>query len=192
LCEAPPRDDKVRERLYEEERARPGVLHLKLRAVDPESAARIASADLVRVVRALEVHEVSGVSMSEHQKRGRAGGMRLQMRVALLDPPRATVDRRIERRTRQMIEQGLVDETRLLYRRYGAEAPPLGAVGYRQALQHLDGAIKSSDLLDEIARATRQYARRQRTWFKKEPEIVRYEDAAALLDHELAWLRSVV
>jgi tRNA dimethylallyltransferase len=169
LVGAPPRDATLRLRLADEEAARPGALHERLRAVDAAAAARIAPRDLVRLVRALEVWELSGVPLGQwhaaHDRRARH-----PLRVAVLDPPPAVLDERIAARADAMLAAGLVDETRALVARYGAGLRPLGAVGYREVVRHLEGALPLDALAPAIARATRQYARRQRTWFKKEPE----------------------
>ncbi len=179
LFAAPPRDDALRARLYDEERARTGSLHLRLRRVDPAAAARIAPADLVRVVRALEVHTLTGVPLSEHHAKHQPKP-RHPIEVLLLDPPRAELEARIAARVDVMLAGGLVDETRRVRARWGADVPGLHSVGYAEVCQMLDGDLPASQLADAIVRATRRYARRQRTWFNKEPGARRFAAADEL------------
>ena len=180
LFEAPPRDEALRRRLYDEEQARPGILHLKLRAVDPQAAARIAPADLVRLVRALEVHALTGEPLSAHHARHQPVA-RHPIAVLLLDPPFDLLEARIAARVDVMLAGGLVDETRRIRQRWGAALPGLQSVGYAEVCQLLDGRLAASALSPAIIRATRRYARRQRTWFKKEPGARRFTSADELL-----------
>jgi tRNA dimethylallyltransferase len=179
LFAAPPRDDELRRRLYDQEQARPGSLHLSLRAKDPQAAARIEPADLVRIVRALEVLELTGIPLSKHHAQHRPMA-RHPIEVLLLDPPADLLQARIAARVDVMLAGGLVEETRRVRACWGTELQPLRAVGYHQVCQMLDGALPASDLSPAIVRATRQYARRQRTWFNKEPGAQRFSDAGAL------------
>ena len=176
LFAAPPRDDALRERLLDEEARTSGILHLKLRAVDPRAAQRIAPADLVRLVRALEVHALTGVPISEHHARHRQSlaEPRHPIEVLLLDPPRDRIEARIAARVDVMLAGGLVDETRRIRKQWGSEVAGLQSVGYAEVCQLLDGKLAASALPDAIFRATRRYARRQRTWFNKEPGAHRF------------------
>ena len=185
LVDAPPRDEAVRRRLYDEEAARAGSLHLKLRAVDPQTAARVPPRDLVRIVRALEVHELTGEALgarhAEHERRPRHA-----VRVLVIDPPADQLLQRIAVRVEIMLAGGLIDETRRLAARYGHAARPLHSVGYHEVLQYLDGALTFAQLQPAIIQATRRYARRQRVWFKKEPEARFFDDAEQLLADAVA------
>jgi len=179
LVDAPPRDDELRKRLYDEEAARPGILHLKLRSVDPETAARLPSRDLVRIVRALEVHELTGQPLSKlHADHARTP--RHPMRVLVLDPPLDQLTARITVRVEIMLAGGLIDETRKLVDRHGREARPLHSVGYAEVLQYLDKRLTAAQLGPAIVQSTRKYARRQRVWFKKEPEAELFSDVERL------------
>jgi len=173
LFAAPPRDDDLRARLLDEERRTSGILHLKLRAVDPRAAERIAPADLVRLVRALEVHTLTGVPLSEHHAQHRPQP-RHPIEVMLLDPPRERLEGRIAARVDVMLAGGLVDETRRIRATWGHDVAGLSSVGYAEVCQLLDGTLAASALPDAIFRSTRRYARRQRTWFNKEPGARRF------------------
>lgn len=178
LFAAPPRDEALRARLYADERAQPGTLHARLARVDATAAARIAPADLVRLVRALEVFELTGVPLTQHHA-AQAHEERVRMDVYNLDPPSTTLDPRIATRVQTMLAGGLVDETRRVLARHGA-IPPLQSVGYAEVCEMLAGQRPEADLATAIVRATRQYARRQRTWFKKEPGARRFDSADEL------------
>jgi tRNA dimethylallyltransferase len=183
LVDAPPRDEALRSRLLDEEQRRPGALHLRLLRVDPAAAARIAARDLVRVVRALEVYELTGQALSAHHA-AHAPVERSPMRLAVLDPPPDVLAARIAVRVEIMLAGGLVDETRRLRARWGAASRPLGAVGYQEVGRFLDGELGFEALAPAIVAATRHYARRQRTWFKKEPGATAFGDPERLR----AWL----
>jgi tRNA dimethylallyltransferase len=179
LFAAPPRDDELRQRLLAEDAASPGCLHDRLRTVDPAAATRIAPADLVRVVRALEVHTLTGVPLSQHHAEHRPEP-RHPIQVLLLDPPRDALDSRIASRVDVMLAGGLVDETKRIRARWGREVSGLSSVGYAEVSALLDGQLAASGLSSAIVRATRRYARRQRTWFKKEAGARRFANAAEL------------
>jgi len=172
LAPAPPGDAKARERhrALADAEGRPAV-HAALAAVDPESAARLAPNDFVRVSRALEVFELTGTPLSRFQE---GHGFREPRYVARLVGVRrepAELDRRIEARVRAMLAAGWVDEVRALRERGFGAARAMGSVGYRQIDAALGGAepIEAASLLDPIRRATRVFARRQRTWLRDEP-----------------------
>jgi tRNA dimethylallyltransferase len=179
LFAAPPRDEALRRTLLDEEARTSGILHLKLRAVDPRAAERIAPADLVRLVRALEVHTLTGVPISEHHAR-HVTAPRHPIEVMLLDPPRDRLEARIASRVDVMLAGGLVDETRRIRSKWGVGTTGLGAVGYAEVCQLLDGTLAANALPDAIFRSTRRYARRQRTWFGKEPGARRFASADEL------------
>jgi tRNA dimethylallyltransferase len=143
------------------------ALHARLREVDPEIAARLHPNDLVRVSRALEVHELSGRPMSEWQ-REHSGGTALRRAhfVAIRRDPRE-MDRRIEGRVTAWLGQGWIEEVEALRARGYDEARPMGSVGYAQIRAMLRGELSRADLGTAITRATRVFARRQRTWLNR-------------------------
>ena len=179
LAPLPSADEPLRTRLREEEAIRPGVLHEKLRALDPETAARLAPRDLVRVVRALEVHALTGTPLSTHLRAHAVDRDKATLPIFVLDPPDDVLREALTTRARHMLEEGLVEEARALRIEYG-DARPLGAVGYKEALEHLDGKIAAADLVERIVTSTWQFARRQRTWFHKAPGAQRFSDVASV------------
>lgn len=144
------------------------ALHRRLAEVDPESAARILPRDLVRVERALEIHELTGVPASASRRAHGFQDDRYRFRMLVLDPPREALYAAIDARTRLMFQGGLIEEVRALLERGFREAPPMKSVGYVQALAVVEGRMGVEEAIEEAARKTRQYAKRQMTWFRKE------------------------
>ncbi|MFQ6575468.1 tRNA (adenosine(37)-N6)-dimethylallyltransferase MiaA [Pseudomonas sp. UM16] len=180
LADMPAADPQVRAEL-EQEAARFGLqgLHQQLAEVDPESAARIHPNDPQRLIRALEVYRVSGMTMTAHRQRqsaessaaGPSAAGHLPYTVASLaiaPNDRHVLHERIALRFGQMLEQGFVDEVRLLRARSDLHAglPSIRAVGYRQVWDHLDGKLTSVEMQERGIIATRQLAKRQFTWLR--------------------------
>ena len=176
LFEAPPPDDGIRAR-HRAQAAADGVeaLHARLAAVDPDAAAAIRVRDLVRISRALEVYEQTGVPITTLRRRA-APPADLAPTVLLFDPPPVTLRARITARVEQMISAGFLDEVRALRAAgYGPALKPLQALGYRQLGAVLDGTLSLADAVAETVQATFAYARRQRTWFRKQEAARRFE-----------------
>jgi tRNA dimethylallyltransferase len=171
LAEAPPADPLVRERhraLAEAEGR--GAVHAALAKVDPPRAARLSPNDLIRVSRALEVYELTGTPQTEWHARH---GFREHRHAARLVGIQWTADElslRIEARARAMLDAGLLDEVRRLVSHGHGNARAMQSVGYRQAAEALEGnAVDAAALESAIVRATRIFARRQRTWLRDQP-----------------------
>ncbi len=165
LAGAPPAEPAIRarHRTLAELQGR-AALHAELALVDAESARRLHPNDLVRVSRALEVHELTGRTMSEWQARHGFATVRHQARLFAVARDRDALSARIERRVEAWLAQGWIEETRdLLARGYG-EARAMGSVGYKEIREHLMGRLPREELPRAISRATRVFARRQRTW----------------------------
>ena len=145
------------------------ALHARLRAVDPDAAAQIHENDRVRVVRALEVFAQTGTPLGALRKAHALGAPRYRALRVVLTWPAELLHARIAARTRAMFEAGLVDEVRRLHARYGATARALGSVGYREVVEHLVAFVPLAETEARVERATRIYARRQRTWLNNEP-----------------------
>ncbi len=191
LCEAPPVDSEVREVL----RARLAAgeverLHAELRVVDPEAAARIAPRDPQRIERALGVHLSTGRPLSAWQAEHRGQPPRYRIHLVAPRLPREVLNRRIEARVRGLFEAGFVDEVRRLRAQgYGAALRSLAALGYRLVNAHLDGETSLAEAIDGTIRATRQYAKRQMTWFGAVPGLAWLDapvDGGVLVD----WVRA--
>lgn len=170
LAKAPPADEAIRKRHADiaaaEGRAK---LHAMLAAVDPESAARLAPNDLVRVSRALEIHELSGKPQSAWFAEHGFREARHRARFVGVSITREALDERIRARVQKWLEAGWIDEVRALVAAGLEGSRAMGSVGYKQVLAHLSSEIKSDELEDAIVRATRIFARRQRTWLRDQP-----------------------
>jgi tRNA dimethylallyltransferase len=172
LFEGPPADEALRSRLAQEaEQAGPEVLHERLARVDPVSAARLHPNDVRRVVRALEVWELTGRPMSEWQTQWRAErpapDPSAPPRVLYLDLPRPVLYHRIDERVRRMIDEGLVEEVRglrRLSRPLSREAAQ--ALGYKEMFEYLDGRATLEETVTRIQQRSRQFAKRQLSWFR--------------------------
>lgn len=191
ICEAPPADAAIRDALRGR-RAAGEDLHGYLSDVDPDAAARISPSDEKRIVRALEVWELTGVPLSKIHSKGARPLDVDDITVAALDAPRRWLADRVEERTRRMVAGGLLAETRsLLARVKKPAAPPLNAIGYRQMVQLLQGELDAETAFAGVVRETGHLAKKQRTWFKKERRAVWLDAAKGLgpLTDEIIGLR---
>ncbi|HKY33948.1 MAG TPA: tRNA (adenosine(37)-N6)-dimethylallyltransferase MiaA [Candidatus Polarisedimenticolia bacterium] len=173
IAPMPPRDEAVRAALYARAAAGPvPALHRELAAIDPVSASRIGPNDLQRIVRALEVHALTGRSLEHHIAASRFRPGRRPAVLIGLRMDKAALHRRIEARVDRMFEAGLVQEVRgLLASGVPASANALKALGYREAAAHIRAEIGLDDAIRLVKRNTRRYARRQRAWFGKEAGV---------------------
>ncbi len=166
----PARDPALRARLMGRETKRPGSIHGLLARLEPAAAARIHARDVQKTIRALEVRLLTRVPLPAPAA---AEPLRGYSVVTIgLDPDRAELRRAIDHRTRSMFESGLIDEVAGLLARgcTGAEKP-FESLGYKQALQHLRGAITLDQAIVSTQIETRQYAKRQLTWFRRDPKV---------------------
>jgi tRNA dimethylallyltransferase len=187
LCSGPPRDAALRARLTASEEARPGALHELLRAVDPAAAERLHPHDSIRLIRALEVHELTGKPISAWQAEHGFRQTELDVQGIGLTMDRPSLYERINRRCEAMLESGLVDEVRRLWERgFGPHLGPLRSIGYREVGSYLQGRCDRTKALADMAQATRRLAKRQLTWFRADPSIRWYDlslrDAGAVCD----------
>ncbi len=173
LLDAPGASAEFRARLRGElEQEGLPALHARLAGVDPEAARAIGPNDRVRIERALEVHALSGRRLSELQRAHAFADERYSARVVQLLPPREVLQERIARRTRALFESGALErETRWLLDR--CERVPgahkaLKIIGYGEMADALAGRCTRDEAEERVAARTRQYAKRQRTWFSKE------------------------
>ncbi len=173
LFAGPPADPLLRLRLQEQEQAEgTGFLHRRLKEVDPTTANRLHPHDTVRLVRALEVFYLTNTPISQwQQEHGFRESPFTTLTIGLV-MERETLARRIELRCRQMVQDGLVDEVRHLWAMgYGPDLQPMQTIGYSQMGALLQGRCAMEDALTQMALETRQLAKRQLTWLRKEPEV---------------------
>ncbi len=173
LFPGPSRDQALRERLAQREARRPGLLHRLLRRWDPQAAGRIHPADRAKLIRALEVCLLTRRPLSAWFASGRDPLQGFRVLKLALNPPRAELYRRLDERCARMFAQGLLEEVRrILALGYPDSIKPLEAHGYRQALQVLRGELDLPKALYYAQRNTRRYAKRQWTWFRREPGVL--------------------
>jgi tRNA dimethylallyltransferase len=172
LFPGPQRSKQLRQRLLEtaEERGT-RYLHGILHKLDPAAAKKIHAHDVPKVVRAVEVCLASRQPMTELWKQGQDPLRGFQILRIGLDPERQALYERINRRAERMFEEGLMEETGVLLGKYGEAAQPLNALGYKQAVQFLKGEIDRAKAIKAAQQAHRNYAKRQMTWFRREPGV---------------------
>lgn len=165
-------DDALREALQQEADAPGGkeALHYRLAMIDPDTAERLPLNDVRRVIRALEVYELTGVPFSKQpQVEGEA---RFRYRVATLTMERSLLYRRIEQRVDAMMEQGLPNEIKgLLDAGVPADAQAMKAIGYKEMIPALRGDISMEEAVAALKQNTRHYAKRQLTWMRREEDV---------------------
>jgi tRNA dimethylallyltransferase len=172
LSPGPQRSEELRERLREKaERKGTSHLHRVLRRMDWDAAAKIHTNDLPKLIRAIEVCLGSPQKLTEMWKQGRDPLQGFRILRMGLNPERDALYGRINERARHMFAVGLVEETRRLLAQYGETARPLGSLGYKQAVQLVRGEIDEASALQAAQQAHRNYAKRQMTWFRREPEV---------------------
>jgi len=193
LADAPARSEELRKRLRDRARKHGReYLHRLLARLDPPSAARIAPPDEPKLIRAIEVCLAAGRPMSEvlRQPRPRLEGFQT-VKIGLM-PPRPALYERIERRTHAMLAAGWLDEVRsLLARGFGPETKPFLFIGYTELRAHLAGLVDLETSVRAVQQATRRYAKRQITWFRREGGVVWFEgfgDHPAILEKVFATL----
>lgn len=174
LCPAPKADPEIRAELMKMSREQGrDRLYAELVRVDPEGAARLHPNDEAKVMRALEVHRLSGQPISAmHRQHAFQDSGFATLLIGLLRPKEALY-RRIEARIDWQLAHGMVEETRaLLVRGYGRELGAMKGLGYRQVAAYVAGDYDYEEMVRRFKRDTRHFAKRQLTWFRKEPGIV--------------------
>jgi tRNA dimethylallyltransferase len=169
----PPGDPEVRSELRRA-LAEEGLAALaaELARVDPETAARLGAGDTQRILRALEVARVSGRPLSSWIAEQPFGTQRVDAVRVGLTLPRSVLYDRIAGRVARMVEEGWVEEVaRLLARGLDPGLPAFQAIGYRQIVRHLEGEWSLEQAVGETVKATRRFAKRQETWFRREPDV---------------------
>ena len=191
LFEGPARSDELRGRLSEvaKERGR-DFLHRMLARKDPQTAARIHRRDAQKVIRALEVCLLERRPFSELLGQGRQGIEGFRIYRIGLSPPRARLSERINTRAEQMFGRGITEEVRRALGSGGRRQIPFEALGYRQACAYIQGSMTRDEAIRETQAQTRQYAKRQMTWFRREPGVRWFNgfgDDAALEQQVFDW-----
>jgi len=173
LFAGPSRDAALRARLEADEEAEAGSLHRRLASVDAPTAARLHARDRARLIRALEVYELTGVPISAWQAQHEVTRSETVALVLALDLPRAALYRRIDARCQAMVESGLVEEVRALYAAgLDPQLATLQSPGYREIGAFVRGLCDLPTAIARMAQATRRLAKRQLTWFRRDPRVI--------------------
>lgn len=173
LFEGPAADTELRAQLSAQADAR-GVASLweDLKAVDHKSAERIHDTDARRLIRALEVHRITGVPLSEHHRQHQAQALRYPAKIIGVQPARETLYQQIDARVESMVASGLVEEVEDLRRRgFGSGLRSQQAIGYSEVHQMLDGELEIPAMVELIQRNSRRYARRQLSWYRGDASV---------------------
>lgn len=173
LCEAPPADPALRAQLRQEARDQGADrFYARLVAVDPESASKLHPRDTSKVIRALEVYQLSGRPMSAFQAQHGFAERPYQALLIGLNRDRDALYRRIEERIDWQLAHGFIEETKqLLDRGYLRDSAAMKGLGYRQVAAYLSGEYGRDEMIVRFKRDTRHFAKRQMTWFRSEPGI---------------------
>jgi tRNA dimethylallyltransferase len=193
LFEGPGRSPAIRDRLTRIAERRGGrALHRMLRRWDPDLAARIHENDRVRLIRGIEVFLRSGRKMSALMRTRERPLRDFQDILVGLRPDREALKARVEARVDAMFRRGFIDEVRGLRARHGFDLSAFKAIGYREVNRHLDGEIGAEEARRLTILTTIQYAKRQMTWFRREPDVQWFEgsgDDLAVEARVLDWIR---
>jgi len=173
LADAPARSEELRARLEAGADAHSlQYLHRVLRRLDPEAALRIGSRDRPKMIRAIEVCLLTGRTLSEVHRTGRTPLEGYRPIKIGLQPPRAALYERIEKRVHMMIDRGWLGEVEGLVRGgVPKNSKPFDFIGYSELHAHIEGTVTLAAATKAIAQSTRRYAKRQLTWFRKEPLV---------------------
>jgi tRNA dimethylallyltransferase len=194
LAPGPRRDEALRARLQARETRKPGVIHRLLRRVDPPTAARIHPNDTPKVIRALEICISARSTATDVFAAGRDSLRDFRVLKIGLFPNREQLYQRLESRMEAMFSAGLVEETAsILALGYAPDSKPFESIGYKQALQTIQGELSPKDALFYAKRDTRRYAKRQMTWFRQDHGIEIFPgfgDDAAVIEKVTERLRA--
>jgi tRNA dimethylallyltransferase len=195
LADVPKRSEELRERLRDSVARRgPEHLHRLLTRLDPASASRIASRDTQKIIRAIEMRVLTGKPVGEIHQSGRNALSGYAVTKIGLAPPRAELYAKIDARTHAMLAAGWLDEVRsLLASGVAPDAKPFQFIGYSALRAHLQGHLPLDEAIANIQRATRQFSKRQMTWFRREKDVHWLEgfgDDPAVVSAALAFVQS--
>ena len=174
ISELPAADEAIRAQLdVQMQQMGKQYMHDRLAEIDPDSARKIHPNDPQRVQRALEVYQITGQTMSQLQQASQAQALPFENHKIVIAPrSRELLRERIALRFQQMIEQGFIEEVQQLYQRGDLDLsmPSMRAVGYRQVWEYLEGKMSREEMIERAITITRQFAKRQMTWLRREQD----------------------
>ncbi|HZS54159.1 MAG TPA: tRNA (adenosine(37)-N6)-dimethylallyltransferase MiaA [Bryobacteraceae bacterium] len=193
LSPAPNRDRQLRERLQQIESRRANALHRMLRRYDPLAAARIHPNDIPKLIRAIEIMSLSGETTTQAQSAPRQAFSGIGAVKLGLSPDRKLLYSRLNDRTAGLFANGLIEETRrLLQLGYAPDSKPMQSLGYKQAVQVIFGKLSVDSAIAECQIKTRQYAKRQVTWFRAERNVHWIDGLGSDVDVQQAALQHTI
>lgn len=179
------RDDGFRLQWQKREEEEPCCAYIELQRIDPVRAEQLHPNDKNRVIRALEVYHLTGQRMSEQKQGNQDSNYRCAM--AGLTMPRVLLYDRVDQRVIQMFDQGLVEEVEMILAEgYDPQLPALQSIGYKETIDYLQGKCSRQEAIEQIQLATRHYAKRQWTWFRRDKRI-RWFDITQYAQEELIY-----
>lgn len=169
------RDEELTNKLFQQIEAEgPDKLYERLKQIDPEQAEKVHPNNHRRLIRAIEVYELTGLTMSEYQKEQKAESPYDPFIIGL-DMERATLYDRINRRVDQMIEEGLIDEVQSLIANGYKDCQSMQAIGYKEIVSCLENRLSQTDAIAAVKQNSRKYAKRQLTWFRNKLDVNWYQ-----------------
>ncbi len=158
-------------------------IHNMLMEIDPESGAKIATADRKRIIRALEVYHLTGKTIIWHNEQSRSVPSPYNTTMFAIDVDREVLYDKINRRVDIMIENGLVDEVKsIINKGIKKDSTAMQAIGYKEIAEYLDGKIPLEEAIDKIKQGSRRYAKRQLTWYRRNEKINWVKNIDEVLD----------
>ena len=150
-----------------------GYLYEEAKKIDPEAVKNISVNDKKRIIRILEIYKETGKTKTQLEIESRKNGVPYDYRVFAINMPREILYDRINRRVDIMLEKGLIEEVKQLYKKYGDELrTSVQGIGYKEVIDYLNGMYSKEEMIEKIKMETRRYAKRQLTWFRKIPNII--------------------
>ena len=150
-----------------------GYLYEEAKKIDPEAVKNISANDKKRIIRILEIYKETGKTKTQLEIESRKNGVPYDYRVFAINMPREILYDRINRRVDIMLEKGLIEEVKQLYKKYGDELrTSVQGIGYKEVIDYLNGMYSKEEMIEKIKMETRRYAKRQLTWFRKIPNII--------------------
>jgi tRNA dimethylallyltransferase len=194
LTESLPKDENVRKTLeLEADSAGTPALHGRLAGIDPKDAARIHPNDRVRLVRALELYELTGRAPTDLYAENEKMGASVDLLCFGITRPRPLLYEKIERRVKEQFSSGYVEEVEwLLGNGYGRSLPALQGFGYREIINCLDGKITLEEAIEGDIRSTKAFARRQDTWFKHFSPVLWYDTSKFPIEREISDMEKII
>ena len=166
-------DEKYRQELEEQVR-KDGLekLYNKAKKIDPEAMLKISSNDKKRILRVLEIYKATGKTKTEQERKSREKEPEFDYLVYGLNMPREKLYERINLRVDIMIKQGLIKEVEEIYKKYNEFPTAMQGLGYKEVVEYLEGHLTKEEMIEKIKQETRRYAKRQKTWFRKNKQTI--------------------